>query len=99
MLLSPAATEFVDHIDGDGLNNRRSNLRIADRSGNGANRGRPANNSCGFKGASAHGKRWIARVGYRGQVMRIGMYDTRDEAAAAYGEAATALHGQFARLA
>jgi hypothetical protein len=49
----------VDHIDGDGLNNTRSNLRLATDSQNGGNM-RVVKSSSGFKGVSWNGTSWVA---------------------------------------
>ena len=51
-IMHPSSGIDIDHRDGDGLNNRRSNLRFASRSQNTQNLRRPKNNKSGFKGVS-----------------------------------------------
>lgn len=89
----------VDHVDGNGLNNRKSNLRLATRIQNARNRKVNKNNTSGYKGVSLlpHG-RWISYITHQKRRITIGLYDTREEAARAYNEVATILHGEFARL-
>jgi hypothetical protein len=95
----------VDHINGDGLDNRRSNLRPCTRSQNMANRGRQRNNTSGYKGVSRSGRKWCARIyapnpnGGRSRALTLGRFDSPEEAHAAYCEAAKRLHGEFARTA
>jgi hypothetical protein len=91
----------VDHEDTDTLNNRWSNLRLATKSQNGANRGMAASNKSGFKGViwdKARGK-WKAQIGSKGKrrSAHIGRFDTPEEAHAAYCEVARELHGEFVR--
>lgn len=93
---------LVDHSDGDRVNNRITNLRLATYSQNGRNRGMQANNTSGYKGVcfDAYGlriKRWMASI-YDGKYhIYLGRFATREEAAAAYREAALRLHGEFSR--
>jgi hypothetical protein len=89
----------VDHIDGDGLNNRRSNLRFATTAQNSANRGKQKNNTSGFKGVRWHkrDKRWRAVIGINGKTKQIGSFKTPEAAYDAYCAAARELHGVFAR--
>jgi hypothetical protein len=98
-LLNASVGMEVDHIDGDGLNNRRSNLRLATSSENKWNRGRLSTNTSGYKGVSWHNgaKRWQAsiRVAYR--LIYLGAFQTPEDAHAAYCEAAARLHGDFAK--
>jgi hypothetical protein len=88
----------VDHVDGDGLNNQRSNLRAATRSQNGANSG-PRRGTSRFKGVS-----WDPRGCWRAQItvdhhMRLlGRFISEEEAARAYDAAALAAWGEYARL-
>jgi HNH endonuclease len=92
--------EQVDHIDGDGLNNRRSNLRLATVSMNQQNRSMQKNNTSGFKGVSFHkltGK-WQASIGINGALKYLGLHDTPEIAYAVYCEAARELHQDFANL-
>jgi hypothetical protein len=90
----------VDHKDGDGLNNRRSNLRPANQAQNSANRRVSSNNKSGFKGVSWHRKsrKWRAIIYSSGKQIHLGFFKSSREAADAYDEAARIHFGQFAKL-
>lgn len=92
-LLLPGAKE-VDHINGDGLDNRRHNLRAATKHQNMRNMQRHRDNESGFKGVSRHQKRWCARIHNK----FLGTFPSPIEAARAHDEAASARFGEFARL-
>lgn len=97
LIMQPKAHELVDHRNRDRLDNRRPNLRIADRSQNGMNRGAQRNNTSGFKGVSLHrtGK-WRAYITADGKTRHLGLFATPAEAHRAYSIAAQALHKEFA---
>lgn len=90
----------ADHIDGNGLNNTRANLRSASSSQNAFNRRIPSTNSSGFKGVSWHKRirKWQAKIGCQGKVTYLGYFATAEEAARAYNAAARELFGEYARL-
>lgn len=96
-----ASTLHVDHKDGDGLNNRRDNLREATRSQNMWNQGVRKNNSSGFKGVHWHSLvgKWRSEITQNGEKMVLGYFDTAESAAAAYALANANLRGEFARTA
>lgn len=89
----------VDHKDGNGLNNQRSNLRPASNKQNCRNRGINKNNRTGFKGVSWSSSRCVfeacIRVNYK--IIHLGRFQSASSAAAAYDEAAIKQFGQFAR--
>lgn len=89
----------IDHIDGNGQNNDPANLRLATRSQNQHNRGASKNNTSGFKGVYLEKKvnRWKSAICLNGKLRHIGLFDTKEEAHAAYVKAAEQLHGTFAR--
>lgn len=89
----------IDHIDGDGLNNRWSNLRLCNKSQNQANSRLRRTNTSGFKGVCWHGqhKRWMARIHHKGRQIHLGLYDTPEAAHEAYCSRARVLFGEFAR--
>lgn len=94
----------VDHKNGDGFDNRRSNLRLATRSQNLANR-RGWSNLTQYKGIRYKPARpgkgpecWEAYVGFEGRKVYAGRARTEVEAARLYNKKALELYGEFALL-
>lgn len=99
-IMKPGPGLVVDHIDGNALNNRRSNLRVATTSQNTANSRKPARaSSSRFKGVSwdAGNKMWRAGVEHMGKNHFLGFYTTEEEAHSKYMERAKMIWGEFAR--
>lgn len=96
ILLPPDGFE-VDHIDGNGLNNIRSNLRLATRAQQCQNRGMFKNNSTGVKGVTQCGSKWRARILANHKSISLGTFGTKEEAAEAYRQAAIKYHGEYSR--
>jgi hypothetical protein len=89
---------FIDHINGEKLDNRKSNLRFCNNSQNLANRGKTKLNTSGYKGVSktysTSPKQWRARIQHK----HIGRFYTKEEAALAYNKAAIKIYGEYAKL-
>lgn len=97
--LTGGESDDVDHANGDGLNNRRYNLRPCSRAQNQANAQRSSRNTSGYKGVSWHkgGGSWRAYIRIRGRLKSLGSFSDPVDAAKAYDTAAVAEHGIFAR--
>lgn len=93
VILGAKKGEFVDHIDGDPLNNRRSNLRICTFGQNVQRARRGFGKSC-FIGVSPQGKKWQAKI----QNRSLGVFSTEEEAAQAYNLAAKKIFGRHCAL-
>lgn len=93
-------TQIIDHANGDGLDNRKGNLRICSNRENSANRRSAKNSSSKYLGVCYEKKRgkWVARITANKKVLRIGYFKTEENAATAYNIFAERLHGKFARL-
>jgi len=91
----------IDHIDGNPLNNKFQNLRMASQAENGQNAKKRCDNSSGYKGVNwckRHNK-WAAKIGANNHRKHLGYYPTPELAHMAYCKAAAELHGEFARAA
>jgi hypothetical protein len=89
---------LIDHDDGNGCNNRWTNLRLATSTENGCNRGKTRANTSGFKGVfrCLRTGKWYAQIRYRGRAKRLGTYETTSEAHEVYCLWADLLHKDFA---
>jgi len=92
--------ERPDHINGDRLDNRRANIRLATRSQNAQNVSKHKDNKSGYKGVhwAAGREKWCAMIMANGKRYNLGYFTTAEIAYQAYCEAARRLHGEFARL-
>jgi hypothetical protein len=94
----PAGME-IDHVNGNGLDNRRSNLRICTSTENRRNRRKPrAPGASRFKGVRPRNEKWRAEIKINGEHRCLGTYASEEDAAKAYDAAARELHGEFACL-
>lgn len=98
-IMQPADGVFIDHKNRDTLDNTRGNLREANHSQNGANRGKTRANTSGFKGVTlcSYTGRWKAQIRVFGVNKHLGRFDTPQLAAKAY-EVAAIVHGEFASV-
>lgn len=86
---------IVDHANGDGLDNRRANLRICTRKQNVVNSKR-GNNESGYKGVFRSRGKWIARIGGDNGIY-LGIFNNKELAAIVYDLESIKRYGEFAR--
>lgn len=96
-LLMNGGGRMIDHIDRNGLNNQRNNLRFTTNSANQAN-GRPRKNSVGFRGVSRVNQKFRAQIKVDGKTINLGRYGTPEAAAMAYDAAVRVFHGDHATV-
>lgn len=92
--------KMIDHISGNGLDNRRSNLRQCTYAQNNMNAKVRSHNKLGVKGVSIDNRtgRFYANIRANGKCVFLGAFDTTSEAKQAYDEASRNLHGEFAYI-
>lgn len=101
LIIGASAGEEVDHINGDKLDNRRCNLRLATSNQNKWNRGKQNGRySSRFKGVSWHSasQTWRAQIKVRRKLISLGYHVSEIDAARAYNDGALKYHGEFASL-
>lgn len=88
----------VDHRNGNGVDNRRTNIRQAAHSQNSQNKVKTVECSSRFKGVHWHKRhqKWMAKIKINGRIQHLGYHKTEQEAAAAYDLAAKQEFGEFA---
>lgn len=91
---------LIDHIDGNTLNNQKSNLRYCSYAENARNQRKRLGTSSRYKGIYWVTKRskWHCRIMINYKYICIGYFDCEKEAAQAYNKAAIIYHGDFAKL-
>jgi len=99
LILAPKDNKLlIDHIDGDSLNNQRSNLRLCTNSQNQGNQRKRNAGTSVYKGVHNSKGKWIAQIGFSGNRIYIGRFTTEQEAALAYNNAAKTYYGEFSKL-
>lgn len=93
-----SGAQCVDHRNGDGLDNRRANLRAATFADNARNARLRKDNTSGFKGVKRNGSRWNGQIRVGGKRLHLGSFATPEEAHAAYRLAAVQHFGDFANF-
>lgn len=99
VIMNPPSGLFVDHINGNKLDNRKKNLRICTHAQNLGNSKIPKNNTSGYKGV-VFIKRlgiWRAQIQHSYKMHCLGYFHDIVDAAKAYDKAAIDHYGEFAR--
>lgn len=97
-IMHPPPGISIDHVNGNGLDCRRSNMRFATHAQNQRNQRRSVANTSGFRGVSwdAENLKWRASITVEGKSINLGRFDMAEDAAAAYDRAAISAFGEFA---
>jgi phage-related protein len=101
VIMNAKKGQEIDHIDGNGLNNQKSNLRFVTRTQNQMNRiVQQVNNHSGFKGVCWDNKRgkWLAQIRVKTKTKFLGHFTNAEDAGKAYDDSAKIYFGEFARL-
>ena len=97
-IMKPPKGMVVDHINGNGLDNRRCNLRICTQLQNSQNTHRRRPGKSRFRGVFPRGEKWEAAIQHNGEQMYLGLFDEEVAAAKARDRKALELAGEFAVL-
>lgn len=99
-LLNPNADQEVDHVNGNGLDNRKKNLRRCSHSQNMMNRKINKNNKSGYKGVCYRARinLYYAYISVNSKTINLGHYKKIKDAALAYNTAAQKFYGKFASI-
>ena len=98
--LPAGRTPQVDHEDGNGLNNRRGNLRPATVIQNSGNQRKKSGASSKYKGVAWHKRagKWVAYICIKGKLKHLGYFESERAASKTYNAAAVQYFGPFALL-
>lgn len=97
LILGINDNNWVDHINHNKLDNRKSNLRICTNQQNQFNRLKKNNASSKYKGVSKRKNNWEAGIKFKGKTYYLGKYKTEEDAAKAYDKKALELFGEYSK--
>jgi hypothetical protein len=103
-IMNAPPDKWVDHIDGNTLDNRKSNLRLCTQAQNQMNMRMSRRNTSGYRGVvfdkrpHQQNRPWQATVSFKGKPVYVGCFATPEEAARAFDKKALELRGEFAQL-
>ena len=97
-ILNPPDNYLIDHINMNGLDNRKENLRLATKQQNLVNSPKQRNNTSGYKGVYKCGYHWKAILGLNKQNIYLGCSKSKEEVARVYNLAASKQHKEFANI-
>ena len=98
ILMSAEKGQIIDHINGNGLDNRTENLRFTTLLVNSINRRKITKASSIYRGVSKAKDKWVATIGIGGKKIRLGRFKTQENAAIKYNEWALMMWGCFANF-
>jgi len=100
VIMNPPNNMDIDHIDHNGLNNQKVNLRVVTRSQNSMNQQTHKKKSSNFKGVSRNklNKLWQASIEYNGKSINLGYFEEEIDAGIIYNQKAIELFGEYAHL-
>jgi hypothetical protein len=100
LIMKPPIEKQIDHINSNGLDCRKCNMRLCNHSQNKMNEGLRSSNTSGFKGVSWNKARqkWTSQIKINYKNIHIGYYDEIKDAGQSYREAATKYFGDFANF-
>lgn len=98
LILDAPIGKDVDHRNGNGLDNRRQNLRLATRAQNSRNSRLQRDTASGYKGVRRHRRKWQAHIKVNRKRIYLGSFSSKEDAARTYDAAAKKHFGEFANL-